>query len=135
MRGNTPRTAQQRVERNKHTQIARYLHSVPSVQKLPPPVCRISLPIPQPENSSTPALGVRRARAGAQDDAGQASRLGAGGRVLGLTALLGSLTITRQTQVIGLPQQTLSCTMVLMAARAQLPQVMLAGVIRGYIGV
>jgi hypothetical protein len=78
---------------------------------------------------------VCRARAGAQDDVGQASGLGAGGRVLSLTALLGLLTITRQTQVIGLPQQTLSCAMVVMATRAQLPHVMLAGVIRGYIGV
>ena len=84
--------------------IPRYLHSVPSVQKLPPPVCRIWLPIPQPENPSTPALGVRRARAGAQDDAGQASRLGAGGRVLGLTAFFSSLAITRKTKVIGFSQ-------------------------------
>ena len=52
-------------------------------------------------------------------------------RVLGLAAFFGSLAITRQTEVIGLPQQTLSCAVVVVVAWAQLPQVMLAGVIRG----
>ena len=56
-------------------------------------------------------------------------------RVLGLAPFLGSLSIARQAEVIGLPQQTLTCAMVVMAARAQLPQAMLAGVIRGYMHV
>src|SRR5215470_5082185 len=59
--------------------------------------------------------------------------LDACGRALGLTAFLGSLAITCETEVIGLPQQTLACAVVVMAARTQLPQVVLASVIRGYI--
>jgi hypothetical protein len=54
---------------------------------------------------------------------------------LGLTAFLGSLAITRETEVIGLPQQTLACAEVVVAAGAQLSQVMLAGVIRWCIAV
>ena len=53
----------------------------------------------------------------------------------GLTAFLGSLAITRETAVRGLPQQTLACAVVVMLAWAELPQVMLAGVRRGYSGV
>src|SRR5262245_41265945 len=45
---------------------------------------------------------------------------------LDLTAFLGSLAITRETEVIGLPQQTLACAVVVVAAGAQLSQVMLA---------
>ena len=39
-------------------------------------------------------------------------------RVLGLTAFLGSLALTRETAVIGLPQHILSCAMVVMLAWA-----------------
>jgi hypothetical protein len=56
-------------------------------------------------------------------------------RVLGLAAFFGSLAITRQTEVIGLPQQTLSCAVVVVVAWAQLPQVMLADVIRWTVAV
>ena len=57
------------------------------------------------------------------------------GRALGLTVFLGSLALTRETEVIGLPQQTLACIVVVMAAGTQLSQVMLAGIICWYIAV